>query len=139
MKKLMKLTIATSAALTLTTSLFADHHMMNEKAMCDVKANGIEKVVATAKKYNEEAKAKKVEFRKQGVNNTDLIIAVEEGIKAGAKEVNPLDFKGKQSKTVIDINYGAERACKFAISALNQAEEGKKTWKMFMPGDGYKY
>lgn len=138
MKKLINLTVLAVAGLTISTSLQASN-LMDEKAMCDVKANGIEKVIATAKKYNEEAKAKKVEFRRQGVNNTDLIISVEEAIKTGAKEVNPVDYKGKKTDTVISTEFGAERACKFAISALNQAVEAKSTWKMFIPGDGYKY
>ncbi|TLP36320.1 hypothetical protein [Arcobacter arenosus] len=139
MKKLINLTIAATAALTLSTSLYADNHMMDEKAMCDIKANGIEKVIATAKKYNEIAKEKGLEFRRLNVNNSDLIISVEEAIKTGAKEVNPKTFKGKKSKTVLETNYAAVRACKFAIAALNQAEEGKKTWRLAVPGDGYKY
>jgi hypothetical protein len=139
MKKLINLTIAATAALTLSTSLYADNHMMDEKAMCDIKANGIEKVIATAKKYNEIAKEKGLEFRRLNVNNSDLIISVEEAIKTGAKEVNPKTFKGKKSKTVLETNYAAVRACKFAIAALNQAEEAKKTWRLAVPGDGYKY
>ncbi len=139
MKKLINLTIAATVALTLSTSLYADNHMMDEKAMCDIKANGIEKVIATAKKYNEIAKEKGLEFRRLNVNNSDLIISVEEAIKTGAKEVNPKTFKGKKSKTVLETNYAAVRACKFAIAALNQAEEGKKTWRLAVPGDGYKY
>lgn len=139
MKKLTKLTIAATAAFTLSSSLYADNHMMDEKAMCDVKANGIEKVIATAKKYNEVAKKNGLEFRRLGVNNTDLIISVEEAIKTGAKEVNPKTFKGKKSKTVLETSYAAARACKFAVTALNQAEEAKKTWSLAVPGDGYKY
>ncbi len=139
MRKLIKLTIAATAAFTLSSSLYADNHMMDEKAMCDIKANGIEKVIATAKQYNEVAKKKGLEFRRLGVNNTDLIISVEEAIKTGAKEVNPLDIKGKPSKTKLETTYAAVRACKFAIAALNQAEEGKKTWRLAVPGDGYKY
>lgn len=139
MKKLINLTIAATVALTLSSSLYADGHMMDEKAMCDVKANGIEKVIATAKKYNEIAKQKGLEFRRLSVNNTDLIISVEEAIKNGAKEVNPKTFKGKKSKTVLETNYAAARACKFAVTALNQGEESKKTWRLAVPGDGYKY
>ena len=135
MKKLINLTIAATAVLTLTTSL----HAMDERKDCDVKANGIEKVIATAKKYNAEAKKKGLEFRRLKVNNTDLIIAVEEAIKTGAKEVNPKNFKGKKSKTKLETNYAATRACKFAITALTQAEEAKTTWRLAVPGDGYKY
>lgn len=136
MRKLINLTIAATAAVTLTTSL----HAMDEKKDCDVKANGIEKVIATAKKYNAIAKEKGLEFRRLNVNNADLIISVEEAIKTGAKEVNPMHFKGKKkSKTKLETNYAATRACKFAITALTQAQEAKKTWRLAVPGDGYKY
>ncbi len=136
MKKLLNLTVVAATALTLTTSL----HAMDERKDCDVKANGIEKVIATAKKYNAIAKEKGLEFRRLNVNNTDLIISVEEAIKTGAKEVNPMHFKGKKkSKTKLETNYAATRACKFAITALTQAEEAKTTWRLAVPGDGYKY
>ena len=135
MKNLLKMTIAATAALTLTTSL----HAMDEKKDCDVKANGIVQVIATANVYNDEAKKKGLEFRRLEVNNSDLIIAVEEAIKTGAKEVNPKTFKGKKSKTVLETNYAAQRACKFAVSALTQEAEGKKTWRAAVPGDGFKY
>lgn len=135
MKNLLKMTVAATAALTLTTSL----HAMNEKVDCDVKANGIVQVIATANVYNEQAKKKGLEFRRLNVNNSDLIIAVEEAIKTGAKEVNPKTFKGKKSKTVLETNYAAQRACKFAISALTQAQEAKLSWRLAVPGDGFKY
>lgn len=135
MKNLLKMTVAATAALTLTTSL----HAMNEKVDCDIKANGIVQVIATANVYNELAKKKGLEFRRLNVNNSDLIIAVEEAIKTGAKEVNPKTFKGKKSKTVLETNYAAQRACKFAISALTQAQEAKLSWRLAVPGDGFKY
>ena len=135
MKKLINLTIAATAALTLTTSL----HAMDGKKDCDVKANGIEKVIATANVYNDQAKKAGLEFRRLGVNNSGLILAVEEAIKTGAKEVNPKDFKGKASKTKLETTYAAERACRFAIAALTQAQEAKTSWRLAVPGDGYKY
>jgi len=136
MKKLINLTIAATAAMTLTTSLYA----MDGKKDCDVKVNGIEKVIATANVYNDLAKKKGLEFRRLNVNNTDLIKSVEEAIKTGAKEVNPMHFKGKKkSKTKLETNYAAERACKFAIAALTQAKEAETSWRLAVPGDGYKY
>lgn len=136
MKRLINLAVCSVLGLTFATSL---HAAIDEKAMCDLKSNGISKVIATAKKYNEEAKSKGLEFRRLNVNNTDLIISVEEAIKTGAKEVNPKTFKGKKSKTVLPTDYAAVRACKFSISALNQADEAKSTWRLFIPGDGFKY
>lgn len=136
MKILLNLTITAVTALTLSTSANA----MNVDKECDIKANGINKVIATAKKYNAEAKKAGLEFRRLNVNNSDLIISVEEGIKSGAKEVNPMHFKGKKrSKTKLALEYAAWRSCSFAISALTQAKEAKSTWRLAIPGDGYKY
>lgn len=134
-KKLLNLTVCASVALAMTTSL----HAMDVKKDCNVKDNGIKKVIETAKKYNEEAKKKGLEFRRLNVNNSDLIISVEEALKSGAKEVNPKTFKGKASKTKLATDYAAWRACAFAISPLTQAKEAKDTWRLAVPGDGYKY
>lgn len=112
---------------------------VDEKALCSVEKNGIEKVLATAKLYNKAAQEQGLEFRRLEVNNSNLITAVEEGIKSGAKEVNPKTFKGKKSKTVLPIEFAATRACKFGIAALSQAYEAKSTWRSAIPGDGYKY
>lgn len=139
MKNLLKLTAAVGVAFTLTACVSTSPTLPNEKNECSIQENGISGVIASAKKYNEIAKAKGLEFRRLGVNNSDLIISVEEAIKTGAKEVNPKDFKGKTSKTKLETNYAAQRACKFAITALSQAEEAKTTWRLAVPGDGYKY
>jgi hypothetical protein len=114
------------------------------KDTCDVNKHGIEKVIETAKDYNQVAIKKGLEFRRLNVNNRDLIISVEEAIKTGAKEVNPLHFKSKpgkikKSKTKLKTEYAAWRACSFAISALQQGEEAKDTWRLAVPGDGFKY
>lgn len=141
MKKL-NLKIITSLAL-LTSGLYASQDMaklnLDEKALCNVEKNGAKKVIQTAKKYNEIAKKQGLEFRRLKVNNSALITSVEEALKTGAKKVNPKNFKGKKSKTKLDTNYAAWRACHFAISALTQAQEAKKTWRLAVPGDGYTY
>lgn len=145
MKKLINLSLATVAMFALTACVSSSSPSMESavkedlKTVCSVEKSGIENVIATAKTYNEIAKAKGLEFRRLDVNNSDLIISVEEAIKTGAKEVNPNTFKGKPSKTKLPTTYAAERACRFAISALVQAEDSKKTWRLAIPGDGYKY
>lgn len=145
MKRLYTLAITAAATLALTGCLSAGSvtpqaaSKMDVEKECNVKANGIEKVLANAKVFNAAAIKEKVEFRRLGVNNRDLIIAVEEGIKSGAKKVEPKDFKGKPSKQKFDIGYAAERACKFGLSALMQKHEAKSTWRLAVPGDGYKY
>ncbi len=141
MKKLT-IKIATSIAL-LTSGLISanatEYSKIDVEKVCSVKDNGIKNVVATAKKYNEIAQKEGLEFRRLGVNNSGLIASVEDAIKTGAKEVNPKDFKGKASKTKLETNFAAHRSCKFAIRALQQAEEAKSTWRLAIPGDGYKY
>jgi len=152
MKKIYSITAAAGLALALTgcgstgpaTPASVDPLTLDVKKLCNVKANGIENVVATAKRYNAIAKKNGVEFRRLNVNNSDLIASVEDAIKTGAKKVNPVHFKSKpnkikKSKTKLETNYAAERSCKFAISALIQEAEGKTTWKLAVPGDGYKY
>ncbi len=140
MKKILK--IATSVALLSSGFLTlnaAEYSKIDVEKVCDVKANGINKVIKTAKKYNDIAVKEGLEFRRLGVNNSALIVSVEESIKTKAKKVNPKDFKGKKSKTKLEINFAAHRACKFALRALQQAEEAKSTWRLAVPGDGYKY
>ena len=141
MKKLT-IKIATSIAL-LTSGLVSanatEYSKIDVEKVCSVKDNGIKNVITTAKKYNDIAIKEGLEFRRLGVNNSGLIASVEDAIKTGAKEVNPKDFKGKASKTKLETNFAAHRSCKFAIRALQQAEEAKSTWRLAIPGDGYKY
>lgn len=117
----------------------AEAAKIDEREVCSIEKLGIEKVLENAKLYNDSAIKEKVEFRRLGVNNSGLIAAVEEGLKAGAKEIEPKDFKGKASKQKFKIDYAAHRACAFGLAALQQKEEGKSTWRLAVPGDGYKY
>lgn len=112
---------------------------IDTRTTCSVEANGIKKVIETAAMYNEVAIKEGLEFRRLEVNNSNLIDSVNEAIKTGAKEVNPKNFKGKSSKTKLSTVYAAERACKFAIAALQQSAEAESTWRLAVPGDGYKY
>ena len=66
MKKVLKISLL---SLSLCSSLvFAeDISKLDVKKECDVKANGIEKVVKTAEKYNAIAKEHKVEFMRFGM------------------------------------------------------------------------
>lgn len=130
--------ISASAATTHVTPEMATK--IEIKEVCSVEKNGINKVLDNAKKYNSSAIKEKVEFRRLNVNNSDLIISVEEALKSGAKEVNPMHFKGKKrSKTKLAVDYAAWRACSFGLRALQQKEEAKTTWRLAVPGDGFKY
>lgn len=147
MKKIYSLVTASALALSIAgCSGGSSSNMALEKAfntdeneVCNVKKLGIEKVIANAKTYNDEAIKEKVEYRRLEVNNSDLIIAVEEAIKSGKKEVNPKTFKGKPSKTKLETNFAAERACKFGLNALQNKFEAKSTWRYGVPGDKYNY
>lgn len=147
MKKILTTSIAivTIAA----TSVFAHNHghltpeksvKLDVKDVCNVEKHGIEKVLANAKKYNKSAIKEDVEFRRLNVNNSDLIISIDEALKSGAKEVNPMHFKGKKrSKTKLAVDYATWRACSFGLRALQQKQEAKSTWRLAVPGDGFKY
>ena len=139
-----KLTLKVVTSIALLSSGFisanaSDYSKIDVEKECNVKANGKVKVIETAKKYNDIAIKKGLEFRRLTVNNSGLIASVEEAIKTKAKEVKPKSFKGKASKTKLETNFAAHRSCKFAIRALQQAEEAKSTWRLAIPGDGYKY
>lgn len=148
MKKIYSIATATALVLSLagctgasSTSILTPEkaYKMDEKEVCNVEKLGIKAVLAHAKVYNDAAIKENVEFRRLNVNNSDLIIAVEEGIASGLKMVNPKNFKGKPSKTKLEINYAAHRACTFGLNALQNKYEAKSTWRAGVPGDGYKY
>ncbi len=146
MKKIYSLAITSIVAFSLAGCMGGSDSLtpaaslkLDQRDVCNVSKHGIETVLANAKVYNASAIKEKVEFRRLGVNNSDLIIAVEESLKSGAKTVTPKDFKGKATKDKFPIEYAAARACTFGLSALQQKEEGKSTWRLAVPGDGYKY
>jgi hypothetical protein len=125
-KTILKFATAT-ALLTygLVNATASDIAKLDVKKECNVEANGIEKVIATAAKYNEIAVKNKIEFMRFGMQTSEYIEAV--------------NTAGKKKTGDATIEFGAWRACSFAISALTQDEEGKKTWRASVPGDGYKY
>lgn len=106
---------------------------------CSVKTHGVAGVLATAKTYNAIAKKKGLEFRRLGVNNSSYISAVEKALKDGSKTVQLIDIKKKKTKDKFTTSYAVERSCKFAITALTQDAESVDTWRLAVPGDGYKY
>lgn len=140
MKKTV-LKIATATALLtfgISYSSASDLANLDVKKECNVQANGIEKVLETAKKYNEIVIKNKVEFMRLGMKASQYIEAVDGALKSGAKNIDIIDDKKKKTGEVT-VEYGAWRACSFAISAVTQYEEGKTNWKLASPSDGYKY
>ena len=138
-KTILKVVTATALlASGLVNATASEISKLDVKKECNVEANGVEKVLATASKYNEIAIKNKVEFMRLGMKASQYIEAVDAALKSGAKNIDIVDDKKKKTSEAT-IEYGAWRACTFAISALTQEEEAKKTWKLASPSDGYKY
>ena len=131
-------TISALVASGLVSANASEISKLDVKKECNVEANGVEKVLATATKYNEIAIKHNVEFMRLGMKASQYIEAVDAALKSGAKTIDIVDDKKKKTSEAT-IEYGAWRACTFAISALTQEEESKKTWKLASPSDGYKY
>lgn len=140
MKKTILKFATVTALLTygLVNASASDISKLDVKKECNVEANGVEKVLATAAKYNEIAVKHKVEFMRLGMKASQYIEAVDAALKSGAKTIDIVDDKKKKTSEAT-IEFGAWRACSFAISALTQEEEAKTTWKLASPSDGYKY
>ncbi|WP_258237346.1 hypothetical protein [Arcobacter sp. AHV-9/2010] len=116
-----------------------DYSLLDVKKECDVKSNGIEKVIQTAEKYNKIAIDHGVEFMRFGMKANQYIDATKEALKSGSNQIDIVDNKGKATGEKVSIEFGAWRSCSFAISALTQEAEAKKTWRLASPSDGYKY
>ncbi len=135
----MKKLIISIAALA-TLSYAGDIMKIDVKTTCDVKKNGVEKVLAVAKEYNPQAVKKGLEFKRLGVKNSAAIKAIEATVKAKKKEVVvEVKKKGKVKKQKFALDFATERACKFAVRALQQDVEADSTYRAAIPGDGYKY
>ena len=144
MKQLQKILLTVGFGIFSVSSLQAD--MVSEAAaldvakVCDVKANGLDAVLATAAKYNAEAKKLGVEFKRLGVTNSNYIKGTTEAAKAKQKDVVlKYKAKGKEKSLKLSTDYAAWRACSFAIRALQQKHEAESTWRLAIPGDGFKY
>jgi hypothetical protein len=140
MKKTILKFVTATALLTsgLTNATASEISKLDVKKECNVEANGVEKVLATATKYNEIAVKNKVEFMRLGMKTSQYIEAVDAALKSGAKTIEIVDDKKKKTGETT-VEYATWRACAFAISALTQEEAAKKDWKLASLTDGYKY
>ena len=140
MKNILKISISVALlSFGLNLSAAEDYSKLDVKKECDVKTNGLDKVIQTAEKYNKIAIEHGVEFMRFGMKNSQYIDASKEAIKSGAKEIELWDEKAKPTGEKVSIEFATWRACSFAISALTQEAQAKKTWKLASPSDGYKY
>ena len=122
------------------TPMVEEAAKLDVKKVCDVKANGLDKVLAVAEKYNPEAVKLGVEFKRLGITNTVYIKELKGAVKAKKPEVTlHYKSKGKEKKKSFKTDYAAWRACTFAVRSLQQVKEAQTTYKMAIPGDGYKF
>lgn len=123
-----------------SASLLEEAAKLDVKKTCDVKANGAAKVLAVAKKFNPEAVKLGVEFKRLGITNSKYIAAVEDALKNKKKEV-VIKYKNKKKPKTkkFPLDFAAWRTCTFAVRALQQRVEAEKTWRMAVPGDGFKF
>ena len=136
-----KILLASVLGLSIASAgLVEDAAKLDVKKVCDVKANGVAKVVAVAKKFNPEAIKLGVEFKRLGIKNRLYVKAVEEAIKDKKKEVViKYTVKKKDKVKKFPLDYAAWRTCTFAVRALQLHKEADKTWRLAVPGDGYKF
>ena len=140
MKNILKISISVALlSFGLNLSAAEDYSKLDVKKECDVKTNGVEKVIQTAERYNKVAIEHGVEFMRFGMKNSQYIEASKDAIKNNTKEIAIVDDKAKPTGEKVSIEFATWRACSFAISALTQEVQAKKTWKLASPSDGYKY
>lgn len=145
MKSIIKISLAVSTALFFvacggSTASVSPEQLakLDVKSECNIEARGINAVLASAQKYNDIAKAEGLEFMRLGMKTSQYIAGAQEAVKNGAKSVAIVNKKKKKTG-MVSTEYAAWRACSFAVSALTQQAEGKKTWRLAVPGDGYKF
>ena len=117
--------------------LSSEANKLDVKNACNVEANGLDNVLKTAKKFNPIAQKAQVEFMRFNISTAEYIRASEEAINNGIDKVTLIDTKKK--KTSMNLDYAVWRACTFAIRPLQQEHEAENTWRLSVPGDGFKY
>ncbi len=132
--------LAISASAEEVTPTVKEAAKLDVKKVCEVKANGLKKVLAVAEKYNPEAVKLGVEFKRLGITNSVYIKGLKKAIAQKEKKVTlHYKVKGKKKQKTFPIDYATWRACTFAVRSLQQVDEAQKTWRLAVPGDGYKF
>jgi len=81
-----------------------------------------------------------VEFKRLGITNSKYIKALKEAVKKKEKKVTVhYKSKGKEKSKTFATDYLDWRACTFAVRSLQQVKEAQETYRMAIPGDGYKF
>jgi hypothetical protein len=111
---------------------------LNVEDVCNVQKHGVQSVLAIAEKYNPIAIQDGVEFKRLGMTTAQYIAGTKEALKDGSKTVTLMNGK-KKTKEKVSVEFAAWRSCAFSVSALRQEVDAKKTWRLAVPGDGFKY
>ena len=119
-------------------SPYASVMKLHVRDACNVQKNGVNKVLALAQTYNPVDIKEGIEFMRFGVPTSEYIRATKQAIKDGSKTVQVYTRKGKKGGK-FTVAFAAWRSCAFAVAALQQKVEAKSTWKLAMPGTGFKY
>jgi hypothetical protein len=152
MKKIITLAVTSSLALFLSgcgatnapapsaaETKASDAYGLDVSKVCEISAtNSLQDVLGLAKKFNPIGVKNQVEFMRFGMPTSEYITETEKALAAGEKEITLLS-KGKPTKNKVTVEYATERACKFAITALQSQHEASAEWKLAVPGDGYTY
>jgi hypothetical protein len=107
------------------------------REVCNIDKNGLKMVLNIAKIFNPIAVKGNYEFMRFHVKTSGYISAVEKALKSGSKTTYLIGKKKKIQK--VDTKFAAQRACIFAIRAVQEHISSKSTWRMSIPGDGFKY
>lgn len=117
----------------------SDAYTLDVAKVCNTKDNTVQAVLNQAKKFNPIAVKNGVEFMRFGMPASVYIAETQKAIDANATVVTLLNDKGEATKDTLPVEFAAERACKFAITALIQDNEAQTEWKLAVPSYGYKY
>ena len=119
------------------SDLLQEVNGIDVKDACNVQKHGVKGVLEVAEKYNPLGVKMGLEFMRHKVTTTEYIEAVRKALKEKKKEV--IFQKKDDPKQVFPIDFAAERACKFAVRALQQVKEAEESYRYAIPGDKFTY
>ena len=150
MKKIIKISLISAATLLVFAGCAtsnspapmgkSDVMKLDVAKVCNPETNSLQSLIDLAKKYNPIAVKEEVEFKRLGITNRVYIKDTQAAINKGSK-ITELHYKkkGKPKVKKIATSKAAWRACTFAIRAVQEHEEAANTYRLAIPGDGFKY
>ncbi len=150
MKKMIKITAVSAVALVFFAGCAtsnspapmgkSDVMKLNVAKVCNPNTNSLQSLIDLAKKYNKIAVKEGVEFKRLGITNRVYIRDTQKAIDSKSK-VTMLHYKkkGKPAVKKMPTKKAAWRACTFATRAVQEHQEAANTYRLSIPGDGFKY